>query len=237
MYRQLHDLIRSQIEHGELKASERIPSEAQLGTGFGVSRITVRQALAELEREGLIDRVPGKGTFVREPARKVERLTRLSGFGENMAALGLSAGYETLQAEETLVSAEIADRLRVAGRRAFVVRRKLFADGRPVGVHVSYLPLWLVQRAPEGTFGSESLERHSLYRVIEGMGVELVRAEEIVEPVLLGAREAAQLDAEEGDLALKTRRTVYDSNDRPIEYVIILYRADSYTFRIELYKG
>lgn len=236
MYRQLGDLIRERIGHGHLRVGERIPSEAQLGDRFGVSRITVRQALSELEREGLLERVPGKGTFVREPIKKIERLTRLTGFGENMAALGLRAGYKTLRAEEILALPEVADRLEIAGRRAFVVERKLLADDRPVGVHTSYLPLWLVGRASEDAFSRGSLDRNSLYQAIEESGVTMQRAEEVVEPMLAGAWEAEQLDAKEGDLALRIRRTVYDENDRPVEYVIITYRADSYTFRINLYR-
>lgn len=236
MYRQLGDLIRERITHGHLVVGERLPSEAQLGERFGVSRITVRQALAELERDGLLERIPGKGTFVRESAKKVERLTRLSGFGENMAALGLTAGYETFRAEEMLVPPEVADQLKIAGRWAFVVERKLLADDRPVGVHTSYLPLWLVGQIAEGAFSKESLDRNSLYQAIEGTGVAMYRAEEIVEPMLAGAWEAEHLGVEEGDLTLRIRRTVYDADDRPIEYVLITYRADSYTFRISLYR-
>lgn len=211
----------------------RIPSEARLGEDFGVSRITIRQSLAELEREGLLERVPGKGTFVRERSAKVERLTRLSGFGENMASLGLRAGYRTLRAEEALAPLEAADRLSAPGRRAFVVERILLADGDPVGMHLSYLPLWLVRNAPS-SFDLVSLDRGSLYAAFEEAGSVLKRAEEIVEPALLFAGEADKVEAEEGDLALKIRRTVYDTEGHPVEYVIITYRADSYTFRLDL---
>lgn len=234
MYRQLSELIRERIRDGRLAVGERISSEAQLGDKFGVSRITVRQALSELEREGLLERIPGKGTFIREPAHKVERLTRLTGFGENMAALGLTAGYETLQAEENLVSSDITDRLRTPGQNAFVIYRKLLADGRPVGVHTSYLPPWVIGRAPEGTFHLDRLNQGSLYRAVEDGGIVLSWAEEVVEPVQLEENEAELLDAQVGALALRIRRTVYDADNRPIEYVIITYRADSYTFRIEL---
>src|SRR5215216_6316626 len=119
MYRQLSNLIRQQIERGELATGDQAPSEARLSERYGISRITVRQALAELERDALVEKVPGKGTFVREPKPRVERLTRLSGFGENMAALGLRAGYQTLRAEEGLVPEGVTDRLRSPGKRAY----------------------------------------------------------------------------------------------------------------------
>jgi len=212
---------------------DQLPSEAGLGEEFGVSRITVRQALAELEQKELIERVPGKGTYVRSREPKVERITRLSGFGENMAAVGLTAGYRTLRAGQTMAPPEVSDRLGVSGRRAYLIERVLLADGAPVGAHVSYMPLWLIREAPEA-FEREALESGSLYAAVGKAGAVVHRAEEIVEPVLLGWSEAERLDTVEGSLALQIRRTVYDPDDRPIEYVTITYRADSYTFRLEL---
>src|SRR5215218_4905369 len=180
MYRQLADLLREKVSRGEFVSGRRIPSEAKLGEAFGISRITIRQALAELEREGILDRVPGKGTFVRRPERRVERLTRLSGFGENLTALGLKAGYSTFKAGEETVPTDVSDRLRGSGRRAYVVDRAFLANGRPVGVHVSYLPLWLVDLCKPESFTKEALDRGSLYEAIERCGVRLYRAEEIV---------------------------------------------------------
>jgi GntR family transcriptional regulator len=236
-YQQLLELLRSRVRRGELAPGDRLPSEAGLGEIYGVSRITVRQALAELEREGLLDRVPGKGTFVRRPEGRVERLTRLSGFGENVDAFGFKAGYHTHQAGEGQVPADVADRLRGPGRRAYVVERSLLANGRPVGFHVSYLPLWLVERCGPELFSREALDESSLYGTIERCGVSLYRAEEVVEPGLTDTREAERLRMEEGELVLRVRRTVYDVEERPIEFVLISYRSDSYTFRLDLYRG
>ncbi|MCC6314774.1 MAG: GntR family transcriptional regulator, partial [Thermomicrobiales bacterium] len=92
MYRQLADLLRAQIADGELGDGDRLPSEAQLGETHGISRITVRQALAELERAGMLLRVPGKGAFVRAHS-PIQGLTRLSGFSESARAAGREAGY------------------------------------------------------------------------------------------------------------------------------------------------
>lgn len=236
-YQQLVEILRGRVRRGELVAGDRLPSEARLCEDFGVSRITVRQALAELERDGLLDRVPGRGTFVRQPDNRVERLPRLSGFGENLAALGLRASYSTERAEEAKVSAEIADRLRGSGSRAFVIERVLLANGRPVGFHVSYLPVWLVDLCAPEAFAGNVLNERSLYQTMEGCGIRLHRAEEVVEPAQADAREAARLGMEEGSLVLRVRRTVYDVEERPVEYVLITYRSDSYTFRLDLYRG
>ena len=216
-----------------MEEGAQLPSEARLGDEFGVSRITVRQALAELEQKDLVQRVPGKGTYVRRSEQKVERITRLSGFGENMAALGLTAGYRTLHAEEVAAPADVADRLSVSGRKSYLIDRVLLVEGAVVGAHVSYMPMWLVNNAPEA-FDKETLQTGSLYAAVKKAGSSVYRAEEIVEPLRLDLAEAKKLETEEGTLALQIRRTVYNIKGQPIEYVTITYRADSYTFRLEL---
>lgn len=235
MYQQLARLLRERIERGELRVGDRLPSEAQLGKNFGISRITIRQALAELERDGLVTRVSGKGTFVQQRVPRVERLTALTGFGENMAALGLKPGYRTLRAERERVSPEMADRLQTTTSSVFVVERVLLADGQPVGKHKSYLPLWIVDQAPPGAFTPETLSQGSMYRYIEQAGARLYRAVETVEPALADADEARDLAIEPSSLVLRVARTVYDPVARPIEHVLLTYNANLYTYRVVLY--
>ena len=166
----------------------------------------------------------------------MERMTRLTGFGENMAGLGRKAGYATLRAGEETVSLEIVDRLRLPEARAFVVERVLLTDGQPVGAHLSYLPLWIVEGASASAFSREALDSGSLYGAIEESGVALYRADEIVEPALAGLEDARKLAIDEGGLMLRVARAVYDAEERPLEYVLITYRSDAYTFRQQLYK-
>jgi len=237
MYRQLSDLIRGRMKRGELACGARLPSEAELCGAYSVSRMTVRTALAELERENLLERIPGKGTFVRRDAGRVERHTRLSGFGENASESGLRAGYRALRAGEEEVPLEIADRLNTSESRAFVVERVLLADGRPVGAHLSYLPSWIPRNAAPRAFSLESLGRNSLYAAIEQAGGTLARAEEIVEPAFADAADAEKLETEEGTLLLRVTRMVYDPDDRPLEHVVITYRPDVYTFRQRLFRN
>lgn len=235
MYRQLAEILRGRISAGEVLSGDKIPSEVRLSENFGISRITVRQALAQLENDGLLQRVPGKGTFVRDNTARVERLTRLSGFGENMSALGRTVGYRTLSAGELSVDAEVAGRLQSADGRAYVIRRVLLTDGKPVGMHVSHLPVWLAAR-DRRLFTREALDRKSLYEAIEECGVGLHRGEETVEPGLADKDEAETLQMPEGNLLLRVNRITYDPGDQPVEYVLLTYRADSFTFRLRLYR-
>lgn len=236
VYRQIEQFLRDQIERGELQIGERLPSEAELCKRWGISRITVRQALVELQRDSLVERVPGKGTFIRNQRPPVKRLTRLSGFGENMRALGLQPGYETLNAQTESVSDEVIARLQDTGSSAFVVERTLMAGSEPVGFHRSYLPLWLVGHMPEGSLTKQALGSGSLYQAIEKAGVEINRADEAVEPKIVEKEEASSLGLEEGSLALQVKRTVFDTNQRPVEYVILVYRPDRYSYRVQLHR-
>jgi GntR family transcriptional regulator len=236
-HRQLADLLRERIDEGEFTPGDRIPSEAQLGLEHQLSRITVRQALSHLERDGLLDRVPGKGTFVRRRDSHVERPSRLTGFGENVVALGLEPSYRTLKAEPTRVSKAIADCLRAQSGKVFMVERVLLADGEPIAVHTSYLPHRIVKAAPAEAFSVASLDNGSLYQSIAKAGVRIYRADEIVEPGLASSDEAQHLETEVGALLLRVERTVFDRGGTPIEYVLLAYRADSYTYRTTLYTS
>lgn len=236
-YRQLSEFLRERIEQGDFGPGDRIPSESQLGDEHRLSRITIRQALADLEREGLLERVPGKGTFVRKKGSHVERVTRLTGFGENVRALGLEPGYRTFQAEPVRVSKEIADRLRAQSGKAFAVKRVLLADGEPIAEQCSYVPLWIVKAAPPDAFSRAALDRGSLYRAIAQSGARMFRADEVVEPGLATHDEAERLATHEGALVLRVARTVVDAEGTPLEYVLMTYRADAYTYRTTLYAS
>jgi GntR family transcriptional regulator len=236
-YRQLADLLRQRIDGGDLSPGDRIPSEAQLGDVYSLSRITIRQALADLERDGLLERVPGKGTFVRRRGSHVERFTRLTGFGENVAAHGLAPGYRTLTAEPRRVPKAIAERLRSHSDKAFVIERILLADGEPIAEHTSYLPLWLVRSAAPDAFSLDALNRGSLYQAIAQAGCRMYRADEVVEPGLATREEAQRLETHEGALVLRVARTVVDADGIPLEYVLLTYLADAYTYRTTVFAS
>ena len=236
LYRQLADLLRARIADGALRDGDRLPSEAQLGEAHGVSRITVRQALAELEQSGVLVRAPGKGTFVCTRPRPIEGLARLSSFSENARAAGREAGYRVLRVGEADAPREVSSRLGITDRRVFVVERVLLANGSPVGVHASHLPLWLARQAPPGTLEPDALARASLYAAVEAGGVALHRGEEWLEPALAGEEGAQRLELEPGSLVQRVRRLVYDAWERPILFEVDTYRPDAYSYRVELFR-
>src|SRR4051812_6837919 len=90
MYTQIKEQLRARIMDGSYQPHQQLPSESEMTAAFKVSRITVRQALSDLQKEGLIFKIHGKGTFVSKP-KAFQNVTRLQGFGEAMSSMG----YET----------------------------------------------------------------------------------------------------------------------------------------------
>lgn len=165
-------------------------SESQLRDAYSISRITFRQALSDLERDGLLERVSGKGTSGLNRGH-IEGTIGLTGCGENVAPLGLDHSYRTLKAEPMRVSTEIADRLRIQFGKAFVIERLLLVNGGPVTRQTSYLSSWIVNKATPNAFEVKSLDHASLYRAIEQAEVRMFRADEIVEPGQATSEETA----------------------------------------------
>ncbi len=210
---------------GALPPGSPIPTERSLATEFDVSRTTVRQALAELTVEGRLLRVQGKGTFAAEP--KVAQRLQLSSYTEDMIAQGRRPSSTLLDVSEIPAEAELARLLAVrAGAKVLRLHRLRLADGEPMAMETTHLPL--------GRF--RGLRRNvtdggSLYKVLrERFGVEMGHAEETIETALAGPQEAELLGADVGLPMLLLSRHSFDSAERPIEWVRSVYRGDRYKF-------
>jgi GntR family transcriptional regulator len=235
LYRQLKTLIAREIAQGVLGPNDPVGPESELSRRHNVSRITVRQALGELQQEGLITRIVGKGTFVNDRPR-AGRLTRLAGFAEEIRALGMVPRYETLVVERRPAPADVAERLQLPARAEVVyVERRLFADDEPVAYARSHLPGELFGTL---TLDRDLLDERSLYDLLEQeAGVVLERATEDVEPVHASATDAEVLDLDEGDLLLRVHRHVFDIQGRPCEDVNLLYVGSRYAYRVQINRA
>jgi GntR family transcriptional regulator len=189
----------------------------------------------DLEKDGQLEKIPGKGTFIKN-TQKIRGLTRLSGFNEVTAASGLEAGYKIIEIDTNDKSKEAKAILRINDPSLFLLKRVLLASGNPVGMHTSFIPNWLIEKAPE-SFTSENLSRSSLHATIEKTGVLLYRAEEIIQPSLAGKEGVENLGLNIDDLTLKVKRTIFDTCERPVLYEIDIYRPDAYTYSIEIYRN
>ncbi len=146
LYSQLRELLRQRILDGVYQSHQQLPSELELVARFAVSRITVRQALNDLQREGLIFRIHGKGTFVSKP-RAVQSLTRLQGLGEALSTAGFEIRSRVLGHRMVRADAQVAAKLGVAERdEVMQIRRVRCIDHEPMSLDETYLPLEIGRR-------------------------------------------------------------------------------------------
>lgn len=197
---------------------------------WGVSRITVRQALGDLQKEGLIVRVQGKGAFVAQP-RAAQHLNRLEGLAEALAPRGQAVHSRRLALKTVRASAEVAAQLQVAAGTELVQLTTLrYLDREPLSVNVSHFAPDLGERIARidlsGRDLVDVLER-DLRQPVARAGLD-IRAE------AMPAREARLLKTKAGEPALRVRRLLRAEDGRPLHWEVVLYRGDIFSLRLDL---
>ncbi|MDI3491362.1 MAG: GntR family transcriptional regulator [Thauera sp.] len=229
-YAQIRDLLRRQILNGELAANQRLPSENKMLELFGVSRITVRQAFQELEDEGLIVRVHGKGTFVSKPIA-FQSLATLQGFGEAMHPRGFDTRSELVFARERTAEGQVAERLQcTAGQSCVEIQRIRYLNHEPVSIETSYFPLELGRRLAQ-----EDLSTKDILLILEKTyGILLGRAN-----LVLGAHQADQAQARQlrvptGFPLLHIERLTNSDTNVPLMFEHLFHRGDSIRYTVQI---
>jgi len=231
----MHSVVRTelltQIRSGRLHPGDQVPTEPQLMASFKVSRTTVRRALRDLETMGLIDRQPGRGSFVSEP--KVEpRLDRLTGFVEDMEALGLDATASVELIESLPADAEVSQQLQLApGETVVHIQRVRLANGTPISFDDSYFPANLGSR-----IATENLEEEPFYSILEGKyGIALAGADYVLSASTADERVARLLSIEVGAPVLRLERTSRAAPDRrPILFEHLHFAGARISYRLTL---
>lgn len=222
-------LLLDQIQEGLLRPGERLPTERDLATQLGVSRSTVRQALAALEAAAAVRRVPGRGggTFVR--GRKVERdLSKVVGVPALLQAQGMTSGSRIISTGMVVADEETTEALAMpAGSYVVDVVRIRLADGSPISLEHVRLPAERFPRLLDLPLGG------SLYDLLEQhYDTRPGEAEERIEVAPASADEASILSTEQGAPLLSIRRTTRDSDGVVFEYSHDLFRADRTTITV-----
>ena len=221
---QLREDLRRQIVSDQWSAHTQLPSERELCERYGVSRITVRQALGDLLRAGLIYTSVGKGTYVAVP-RFQEEIQPLSSFTQDMRRRGLSPSSRVLEAGLVAADEDVATLLRMP-RGAEVVRlyRLRRADGVPIAVQLTWLPHSLCP----GLLRFDLAER-SLFEVLrQEYGHHLTRAETRIQAALARAEESLLLQVPTPAAVLISEQTTFLDNDAVVEWTHSVFRGDRY---------
>jgi GntR family transcriptional regulator len=231
LYQQVADDVRTRIRSRVWPPGSRLPTEAELTTIYGASRITIRQALDIVARERLIVRQPGVGTFVLEPLVTAgPRL--LSSFSEEVRQLGLVPTSRVLRQERRPAPSEVSDRLGLAPNDQVIVLERLrLGDEQPVGIQTAWLPARLFPGLEEADLAGGSLYDY----LNEAYGVVPSDAEETFLVTQARGRAATLLSVPRGSCAFLVERVTYAAG-QPIEFVSSLMRADRYRIQIRLHR-
>lgn len=231
IYHKLAQAIKEKILAGEIKEGDYIPSEAQLEEMFQISRTTVRLAIAELCKEGLLERQRGKGTIVKK--RKLMReFPGWSSFTEETKRMGKTPGTIIISAEcMSPPNNEIMEALALTPNDNVVcLLRKRFVNNEFLGISESYFSqtFWDNLEIADPF----SLNNKSIYEYIESRGIRLIWAKETVEAAISDKKLAKTLEIPPGSPLLFITRVAYSLNDVPIEFAINKFRADRYKVSI-----
>lgn len=207
-YLRIHGDLRERITSGRWPPGTPLPSQRELAGQFGVSIMTLRQALQMLTDDGLIEARHGSGTYV--AARYAYDLGHLCSFAADLSAQGAEITTRLLAAGTITPPADVGARLAAPGE-VLRLRRLRLSGGRPVIVQTSYLPAALAR-----LLEPEDLGRRGLYAILAGHGLAIARASETITPTTLSSPDARDLARPEASPALLSHRISFTMADVPI---------------------
>ncbi|HTF95092.1 MAG TPA: GntR family transcriptional regulator [Cellvibrio sp.] len=230
LYNQLKELLRAQILDGTYPAESRMPSESELGDQFQVSRITVRQALGDLQKEGLIFRIHGKGTFVAKP-KAFQNVSTLQGLAESLAQLGHEVINQLLSVKFIVADARIAERLQLnEGDKVAEIKRVRLINREPVSLEISYVPPDIGEKLQKA-----DLITRDIFLIIENdLQLNLGHADLAIDAVLADSELTEALNVEEGAPIMRIDRLTHTADGKPIDFEFLYYRGDAFQYRFRI---
>ena len=229
---QIRETLRRRILDGTYAPHSLMPSESQMITAFGVSRITIRQALGDLQKEGLIFKVPGKGSYVAKP-KAFQNLSKLQGFGEAMAPAGYETFSQVLSLRQVTASEHVARRLGLpTASPVYEVQRLRYLNREPISVDVSYFPLAIGERLAQA-----DLATRDVFVILENdLGHALTHADVQIEAISADESLAAHLRIDEGTPLLRIERLTH-AGEQPIDFEYLYYRGDAFQYRLRIERS
>lgn len=221
----LADLLRSEIS--DIAVHEPIPGERALAERFGTSRVTIRQALALLQDDGLIYTVHGAGSFV-APPRVVKQMKLLS-FTQEMKIKGLKASTKVISSKLIEDDEHATDDFIVVGEPAYRIERLRFGNLEPLSFEITYIS----QSIAPDLIGQDLTK--SLYHILETeYGQEVFSADEHLVPLIIDARIAKLMKIPEGSAAIRIQRTGFNIRGEEVERSISIRQAARWDFKYSI---
>lgn len=233
-YFQLAELLEEEIFTGRWEPGVRVPSENELCSRYGLSRTTIRQALARLEQEGLVSREKGRGTFVSDSRPRTWLIQSAEGFfHDEFLRAGHRVTSQVLRLERAELPLWASDALALPrGEEGVIVERLRSVDGHVALYVINCLPPFLAD-AVEGLEANESLYQ----RLAEKCGIAATEGSRSLEAVNAGAKLAQLLELDAGDAVAYIESLMCDQNNRPIDCYRAWLRTDRMRLDIKISAG
>jgi GntR family transcriptional regulator len=231
LYHQIKQELKKKIKNNKYDIGKPIPSETELMAKYKVSRMTIRLAIEELEREGYVKKVQGKGTFVRRK-KVTQELNVITSWTETMKAQGKEPVTMAMVTKELDAPPDLAQEMKIeAGTKLYYIERLRYADGEPVCIGKVYV----VAKYAPGLLEQPGI-KDSIYKVLESKyNVELATASEVVEAYAADPDQAEMLNIDVGYPMLSVTRLSFDPLGNTIELSQVSTRADRYAYRVTLH--
>jgi GntR family transcriptional regulator len=230
LYAQIKEILRERILNGTYKVHQQLPSESEISALFSVSRITVRQALSDLQSEGLIFKIPGKGTFVAKP-KAFQQLTQLEGFAEAMSSMGYEIYNKVLDHKLIPATPVVAQKLGLAIDQSVTeIRRVRYLNREPVSLEITYLPEEIGERLRKA-----DLATRDIFLVMENdYGIPLGHADLRIDATLADLHLANHLNIQEGAALLRLERLTHTADGQPLDFEYLYFRGDAFQYRLQI---
>lgn len=230
LYVQIKDTLRERILDGTYAPHSQMHSEHELCAMFGVSRITVRQALGDLQKEGLLFRLHGKGTFVSKP-KAFQNVTSLQGFAEAMSPMGYEIVNQLRSLKIVKADRNVAQRLNLPeGAAVAEIHRVRMLNREPVSLELTWVPQVLGKR-----LANADLAARDIFLILENdCGVPLGHADVSIDAILADEDTARALRVEDGSPVLRIERLTHDASGNPIDYEYLYFRGDAFQYRMRV---
>ena len=229
IYIRIHDEIKHQIETGVFEVGQRLPSERVMAEQFGVSRMTLRQAVTSLVEEGILTRYVGSGTFVASD-RVREKMRGTTSFTEIIQNLGKTPSSKVLSYQKTKANEVECDKLQLKkGAQIIRMERIRYADELPICYEVASIPYRLIE-----DFAKNDIANH-FYDTLAKKKKKIGRSEQIISAKIVNKEIANFLSIKQSSAILALTQISYytNSDETPFEYVLSQYVGERFEFYLE----
>lgn len=228
MFSQIYDELKELIETKKLIEHQQLPTEFELCENYNTSRITIRRALEELEKEGYIYKIRGKGTFI-APKQIIQNRSRLAAFYDDVKSNGKNPKSKIISFKVIEAGEKISRKMNIKkDENVYEIIWVRYADNEPL----IYEKIYFLYERLKG-LENYDIENNKLYEILENeYKVQLTRGKENFIPCLLNSDQANKLNKQKSDIGMKIEKIIWE-NEKILEYTVAIVRGDRFIYTTE----